>query len=362
MHPDFPLFLTSPDIAPISRSLAHRFPLPRPLPSFDTNAIAASSMFRLAFPYADGEAERVEMAYLDRRFDTDRANGGLVAAKPKRGRPKKAKEGEEETATPPGKVLPEGSTGVRLQGTWLPCEDALPIAEEYGLTLYAKPLIESQAITVGGTVQLVDPNAPAAVSATPSTPAETKTPGTPSSTRKRARTTKAAAADESGAEDTTTSTPGKASRTRTKRAVKADGTEETTVTKTTTTIEPAVGMTQDEIDEQIKKSRELAKEVQSTKASPSAAATKSRKRRASNQRPTADLDPLEDDSSVNFVSRSIRRGTRVARRRPIATSAGALSVAAAAGVGALAWFTGGQVDVAQQLLQQGLSAMQGFFF
>ncbi|CAO1635385.1 unnamed protein product [Sympodiomycopsis kandeliae] len=337
------------------------------LKRFDTNAIAASSMFRLAFPYADGEAERIEMAYLDRKFDTDRANGGTIAkpATPKRGRPKKnpTKEDEEDAAVP-AQILPDGSTGIRLQGTWLPCENALEIAEEYGLSLYAEPLIEAEAEIVEGVPRLI--GAPVA------TPTATKTaPETPSSGRKRQRTSKAAAeaaaaAEESAGEESVKGTP-KATRTRTKRVVKDDGSEETRVTKTTTTIEPAEeGLSQKEIDEEIKKSKALAEEVLASKTkSPSKSPAKSkagRKRRASNERPTADLDVLADDSSVNFVSRNVRRGTRAVRQRPIATSAGAVGVAAAAGVGALAWLSGGQVDVAQQLIQQGISAFQGFFF
>ena len=35
-------------------------------------------MFRLAFPYADADEESAEMAYLESRFDTDVANGGMT--------------------------------------------------------------------------------------------------------------------------------------------------------------------------------------------------------------------------------------------------------------------------------------------
>lgn len=329
---------------------------------FDTNAIAASAMFQLAFPYADGAAEATEMAYLDRKFETDRANGGMIA-KPrtsKRGRPKK----NAPTAEEEGEVLelPVGSTGVRLQGTWLPCEDAVEVAEEYGLLLYARPLIEAQAIHTESGPQLVGLESERV-------PAAAKTPESPpSSTRKRQRTSKAAAAEQAeattAADESTASSasPKAATRTRTKKTIKADGTSETTTTKTTTTIEPAEGgLSQKEIDEQIKKSKELAKQVQ---AAPAASPQKAggRKRRASNERPTADLDHLADDSSVNFVSRQVRRGTRAVQRRPVVSAAGAVGAAAAAGVGALAWFAGGNVDVAQQLVQQGLQQLSGFFF
>lgn len=88
---------------------------------FDTDAIAASSMFRLAFPYADGEAKQGEMAYLERRFEADVADGGRlrVAKKPRRSTEKTL-----ESEVILGE-LPEGSSGVRLQGTWIPCSDAM---------------------------------------------------------------------------------------------------------------------------------------------------------------------------------------------------------------------------------------------
>lgn len=346
-------------------------------------------MFRLAFPYADGEAEREEMAYLDSKYDTVRANGGLIDKPKKMGRPKKVKDGEEAPATP-GKVLPEGSTGVRLQGTWLPCEDALDIADEYGLLLYAKPLIEATAELsgagqpqfVGGSSSAYPPPSNDSDAAPPATPKSKKAGSTagspPNSNRKRQRTSKESAAEESEAEgaagkspkssSSTTTTPKATRSSRTKKSTKADGTSETTTTKVTTVIEPAQGMTQKEIDEQIKKSRELAQEVQKSKTGEASTSGRGRKRRASNDRPSADIDRLADEAGlrVNAVSRTVRRGARAVRRRPVATTAGVMGVATAAGVGALAWLAGGQVDVAQQLLQQGLqqgmAVFQQFFF
>lgn len=322
------------------------------------------------------------MAYLDRRYETDRANGGLVAKPrtPKKGRSKKNVPVEDEADA---LVLPEGSTGVRLQGTWLPCEDAIEVAEEYGLLLYARPLIEAQATQTESGPQLVGLEQVAVV-ATPSK-AAAAAPDSPSSNkRKRQRTSKAAAAaaaaiDEAEATqlaedaiDTTITTtmkaaaaasPKSATRTRTKKSTKADGSVETKTTKTTTKIEAVTGLTQDEIDEQIKKSKDLAKQVQANSATPNGTQRASnRKRRASNERPTADLDHLADDSSVNFVSRQVRRGTRAVRRRPVVSAAGAVGAAAAAGFGALAWFAGGNIDVAQQFVQQGFQSISGFFF
>ena len=115
------------------------------LKRFDTNAIAASSMFRLAYPFASAEHEEEEMLYLEQRYETDLANGGLTKVyKKARGRPsKKNAEGEQEL--PFDEVLPAGSSGVRLQGTWIPCADALNVSAEYGLERWARPLIEAKA-------------------------------------------------------------------------------------------------------------------------------------------------------------------------------------------------------------------------
>lgn len=119
---------------PTVNGAEHGFLLKR----FDTNAIAGSSMFRLAFPYADAETERAEMAYLEARFDTEVANGGLAhATHGTRSRAKKA-------------ALPPGSTGVRLQGVWIPCDVAAPIAADYGLLEIVQPLLDATAIKIPG--------------------------------------------------------------------------------------------------------------------------------------------------------------------------------------------------------------------
>ena len=123
---------------PTVNGAEHGFLLKR----FDTNAIAGSSMFRLAFPYADAEEESAEMTYLESRFDTDVANGGVIP--PPRSRSSR-KLTSDTTAKAAG-TLPPGSTGVRLQGVWIPCEHAMSIANDYGLVEYAQPLIEATAI------------------------------------------------------------------------------------------------------------------------------------------------------------------------------------------------------------------------
>lgn len=118
---------------PTVNGAEHGFLLKR----FDTNAIAGSSMFRLAFPYADAEAERAEMAYLEARFDTEVANGGLAHATHGTRSRKKA-------------ALPPGSTGVRLQGVWIPCDVAAPIAADYGLLEIVQPLLDATAVKIPG--------------------------------------------------------------------------------------------------------------------------------------------------------------------------------------------------------------------
>jgi hypothetical protein len=101
-------------------------------------------------------------------------------------------------------------------------------------------------------------------------------------------------------------------------------------------------------------------------AAASAESSSGRKRRATNQRPTADLDPLADDDAEeapasNAVVRSVRRGAGVVRRRPVATTAGALASAGAIGAGALAWMAGGNLDVAQQIVSQGVASISAWF-
>ena len=302
--------------------------------------MAASSMFRLAFPYADGEAEKSEMAYLEKKYDADLANGGRIKA-PKRGRGKPSKktlELEEEA----GK-LPEGSSGVKLQGTWIPCADALVVAKEYGLLRFAKPLIEAQATPSESGPPIL-------------TPSKSDTISAPTSTTKAKRGRPSAAAKAAAAENASSPT---VTRTRVTKRVKEDGVEEVTIEETKTTLESAgKNMTNAQIEEQIKESQALAKGIQSS-AGP-ATSTSSRKRRAISQGASAELDLLADDDyeSSNAVVRSLRKSGRAVRRRPIVTTAGALS---AVGAGALAWLSGGNLDVATQLVQQGVANLQSLF-
>ncbi|SCV67886.1 BQ2448_5497 [Microbotryum intermedium] len=94
-------------------------PVPKGVPGhlikrFDTNAISASSFFRAAFPTASIAAENAEMKY--------------IAAHPKQfGNTKIA-----------GR---ENDEAHRLSGTWIPCDKALALAEEYGLTRFATDLV-----------------------------------------------------------------------------------------------------------------------------------------------------------------------------------------------------------------------------
>ncbi|PWN46743.1 hypothetical protein IE53DRAFT_407811 [Violaceomyces palustris] len=347
----------------------HAFLLKR----FDTNAIAASSMFRLAFPYADGEAESGEMRYLDARYDTDRANGGMVLASSlvsEKDKPVASPEtpvkqsvpgSEAAVAAPDAKVLPEGSTGVRLQGTWIPCSDALQVAEEYGLTRFAKPLIEATA------KHAEDGSGPILTS-----PSKTSEAAPRSTKTKRQRT---ALSDEPTSPSVT--------RTRTTRTSHADGSEEVSIVReetiveeepTASTSEAPAQLTTSEIEAQIQEAKALAAGITASNSSKGEEES-SKKRRAVNDRPTADLaDAADDDEEEREdeghglrggrIARTLRRGTRVARRRPIATTAGVLTAAGAVGAGAVAWLAGGNLDVAVQTIQQSVQSLgiTGWFF
>ena len=131
-------------------------------------------MFRLAFPYADTESERAEMAYLEARFDSDVANGGLIQpARNTRSRAKKEA------------VLPQGSTGVRLQGVWIPCESASSIAEDYGLLEIVQPLLDATAVKVPGeSTPVLNPDPETVARAADVTE---DAPSTPTRTSKRVR-------------------------------------------------------------------------------------------------------------------------------------------------------------------------------
>lgn len=333
----------------------HAFLLKR----FDTNAMAASSMFRLAFPFADGTAEAAEMRFLDTKYDTNRANGGYIVEEvkvpetpKKRGRTRKTAENSKKESTPDTesvsadkqiRVLPEGSTGVRLQGTWIPAEDAIEVAEDYGIAKYALALIHATA------EHAEDGGAPILTS---EPVAEVKTP------RKRQRVSAAAA--------TASDTPDSPQLVqRVTRLENADGSiskvrVESTLEAPSSNGVP-VALSQAEIEEQIAQAKALAAGIQqSITAGSGSASTRGQKRRAVNDRPTTEIDPLADDedySESGRVVRAFRRGTRVARRRPIATTAGAVAAAGAVGAGALAWVSGGNPEVAIQTLQASMQSI-----
>lgn len=305
------------------------------LKRFDTNAIAASSMFRLAYPHASLEHEAEEMQYLEQRYETDIANGGhtKVLRKP-RGRPsKKTLEGEQELQY--DEVLPAGSTGVRLQGTWIPSADALNVAAEYGLERWARPLIEAKATeSDSGTAIL--------------TPAKGDKVSTPTSGRSKKILQQVL--------ENPTGSP--TSILRAAKRSKDDGSQEVSVDQKILQS----GLSAEQIAKQIKESQALAKNVQVKGAS---SGTPSLKRRAANQNPSAvndEFDETEDYENANVVVRSLRRGQRVARRRPIATTAGALGAVGAVGAGTLAWAAGGNLDIAVQLVQQGVQNLSSWFF
>lgn len=297
-------------------------------------------MFRLAFPYADTDAENKEMAYLEKKYDADLANGGKYKAIKRSGRgrtPKKVLEAEEKAGE-----LPPGSSGVKLQGTWIPCADALDIAKEYGLLRYAQPLIESDATAADDGQPVLTPSKLDKVS---------------SPTSAKVRRGRVSTADKLGGSPTVT-------RTRVTKKAKEDGTEEVVIEETKTILEPIsgkIGLTNAQIEAQIKEAQALAKGIQTSSGQGASSSTSSRKRRAVNQAPTAELDLLADEEyeGSNAVVRSLRKGGRVARRRPVVTTAGALG---AVGAGALAWISGGNIDVATQLVQQGVANLQSFFF
>lgn len=315
-----------------------RVKLPAPIKSghafllkrFDTNAIAASSMFRIAFPYASLDAEKVEMEYLEKRYDSTVANGGLqrVYKRPKGRGAKKTAEGGETYE----EKLPPGSSGVKLQGTWIPSVDGLELSKEYGLERFARPLIEAQASQSDEGFPIL-------------TPSKIDTVSTPTSGRAKQRVSQLSN-DESPS----------VTHTRATKRTKDDGSQEVLVEKSSTRGD----LTAKQIDDQIKESQALAKGIQANGLTSSS----SRKRRAVHQVPSADAGALDEDDyeGSNAVIRSFRRGTRAARRRPVVTTAGALGAAGAVGAGTLAWIAGGNIDVASQLVQQGIQNIGSWFF
>ncbi|SOV02917.1 uncharacterized protein UDID_06094 [Ustilago sp. UG-2017a] len=337
----------------------HAFLLKR----FDTNAMAASSMFRLAFPFADGNAEAAEMQFLDAQYDTNRANGGYILEEvkapetpKKRGRPRKTavtpKKNAGSTDTEPVsgekqiRVLPEGSTGVRLQGTWIPAEDAMEVAEDYGIAKFALPLIHATA------EHAVDGGAPILTSAPVA--AEVKTP------HKRQRVSAAAS---SASDAHSPKMVQKVTRVENAAGTISKVNVETTLeTGSSTSNGIPAALSQAEIEAQIAEAKALAAGIirSATASGKTTASGRGQKRRAVNERPTAELDPLADDEDYaqsGTVVRAFKRGTRIARKRPIATTAGVVAAAGAVGAGALAWISGGNPDLALQTLQKSLQSI-----
>ena len=183
--------------------------------------------------------------------------------------------------------------------------------------------------------------------------AEVKTP------RKRQRVSAAAAASDAEASPKLVQ--------KVTRVENADGTISQVNVETTIEAESSssngipAALSQAEIEAQIAEAKALAAGIQkSATAGGKAAASRGQKRRAVNDRPTAELDPMADDDEYaesGRVVRAFRRGTRVARKRPIATTAGVVAAAGAVGAGALAWISGGNPDLALQTLQSSLQSI-----
>ena len=324
---------------PTVNGAEHGFLLKR----FDTNAIAGSSMFRLAFPYADGEEESAEMAYLESRFDTNVANGGTLApATPRRGRkpdPNNAKSNG-------SGVLPPGSTGVRLQGVWIPCEQAAPIAEDYGLLELAQPLLEATAVLLpNDDVPLLNPDADTLALAAES---ERVPLSTPQRQAKRARTAESMAADAASAAlaSPSSSTPMQAAQqllgtsapetpTSPSKRRAAPRRTRAAMAAAAAASEPGLQtpMTPAQIDAQIRAAKELAADIAADSDKASSTTTRA-KRRAEEE---ADGEVVVAPQGQT-ATRALRR--RVPHSAPLVRAAGALTAAGALGVGAAAWYAG----------------------
>ncbi|WFD06363.1 hypothetical protein MVES1_001708 [Malassezia vespertilionis] len=301
---------------PTVNGAEHGFLLKR----FDTNAIAGSSMFRLAFPFADTEQETAEMAYLESRFDTDVANGGLVHLP--RGRGRKA-----DTDTPKKGALPPGSTGVRLQGVWIPCQHASSIAEDYGLLELAQPLLDATAVLLpNDDTPLLNPD-PETIALAAHADASLSTPA-----RQVKRARVASAAQRAAVEDSMLSstpmqaakqllgpnTPASPLRSR-RTALRHEQAEQLDA-------DDLSNMTASQIEEQIRAAKDLAAEITAD-----AAATPASGKRASKRRAEEELE-----GGVQVATQQAHRS----RRAPLVRAAGALTAAGAFGVGAAAWYTG----------------------
>lgn len=345
------------------------------LKRFDTNAIAGSSMFRLAFPYADAEEESAEMTYLESRFDTDAANGGFIA--PPRARSRKSTAAQDSPSKKAGK-LPPGSTGVRLQGVWIPCEHASSIASDYGLLELAQPLIEATAILLpNDNTPILNPDADTiasaavaaaaaaaskaekledvAVAAVKEAAAETAqdvvssthaTEHDDATTRvrqpKRARTTAISHDSHTPTvkeEDTLTSSKRPATRRSTRAATAA-------AASAAVLPDPSASLTPAQIDAQIRESQKLAAKVQAEamkqedevdEEAEAEAPKRAPKRRAEDDDAGEGVVVAQQQTSPSSHSQT---GLLTRRHRPLRRAAGVLTAAGAMGIGAMAWYTG----------------------
>ena len=375
------------------------------LDSFDTDAIAVSSMYKLAFPYATPDEEAAEMAALEKKYDTRCANGGLktdyvvpnpvnddgTPGKRGRGRPKK------ELRT----FLPDGSTGVILQGTWIPAKNAHRIAKEYGLTRYAQPLIDARAAQFDRKPYFVDKNGKPVAAANgaelqphqidemlagnpfPTTNKEAGQLSSPASASAPLVNGAAAAAAAAAHEATGSAPVGKRARMDSK--LETDGSGQKRVSTTATSVvtnkdgsttlhttkhtAEVSGKTAKEIEEDIAKSKEIAKRAQEEAlAQNTGTSTAGGKKRRAQNAPSAEIDAMADDEDYqasqgrNVLTRTIRRGTTVVRRRPVATSATAVAAVGVASAAAAAFFNPASLDLALQAVQNGVANLQGWFF
>ena len=300
---------------PTVNGAEHGFLLKR----FDTNAIAGSSMFRLAFPYADAEEESVEMTYLESRFDTEAANGGFVAAS-RSSSPRKTDTPSKKTGT-----MPPGSTGVRLQGVWIPCQHASSIANDYGILELAQPLIEATALLLpNSNTPILNPDAATVASAAHAlekseeaeneSTEEVHSEDTNSRLTKRVRTAEVPSAPTKTEESSTPSQ-------RTTRRSALSSSAALSRSELSNSLTPA------QIDAQIRESQLLAAKVQDEAMQDSNIRSRANKRRAEDDHDGENVKVASQESSGR-------------RRRPLARAAGMLTAAGAMGIGAMAWYTG----------------------
>lgn len=311
-------------------------------------------MFRLAFPFAEAEEESVEMAYLESRFNTDVANGGFLPAPRSRSR--------KGASTARKGTLPSGSTGVRLQGVWIPCEEALPIAADYGLKELAQPLIDATAVLPPNEdVPVLNPDADTLAAIKNGEKIQTEQPATPVRQTKRPRTVRESASTTStplAAVEELVDMPSATNRRSTRRQNRATAAE-APPPSAPTAENP---LTSASVEAQIAEAKRLAAQIQSEARAEAVQERPSAKRRAEDENEDVAVQP----QAATGVTRVLRK-----HRRPIAGAAGVLTAAGAVGLGAMALYSGninlsstvpqvlqhlGQVDYASalQTIQQNI--------